>query len=347
MKKWSLVLLVVLLFSVALDNMAIAKEKKASTKQKKKTEVVDTSSLMPFDISAEKLPPNYKGTDIARLYTIVAKKAPLKKEEFETTAEYEKKIIEAVPSDIYAFKIDAGSGLHGLTVSTYDADTQQFQISLETEWLSQFTFEDYRASFIVKTLNKGSHSYIGSNAFGATREVTSFNAIQYGLALVNQQDFGSSRHDDNKYNIKTPLTSIRKVSIAIQIPPDKARTLKDNIGVLLICKPALYKSDAKVSLRNGNDLIFENYDSSQATIDSPTSHLYERKYINVEILGIWIYDIRTGEVISRTQLKDKKTRHENLNLRAHNAAFNYTRIKPGAFFSRGCSHWLRPSLGHI
>jgi hypothetical protein len=305
MKKWSLVLLVFIIFSVAHVNIAVAKEKKSSTKQKKKTEVVDTTPLVSFDINAEKLPPNYKGIDIARLYSLLAKKAPLKKEEFETTAEYEKKIADAVPGDVYAFKIDAGSGLHGLRVSPYDADTQKFQITLETEWLSKYTFEDYRASFIVRTLDKGSHSYIGANAFGATREVTSFSATQYGLALVNQQDFGSSRHDDNKYNIKTPLTSIREVSIAIQIPPDKARTLKDNIGVLLICKPTLYKSDAELSLRKGNDIIFENYDSSQATIDSPTSHLYERKYINVEILAIWTYDIRTGEVISRTQLKDK------------------------------------------
>lgn len=306
MKKWSLALLVVFIFSVALDNTAIAKEKKASTKQKKKAEVVDTSPLVPFDINEEKLPPKYKGTDIAKLYSLLSKKAPLKKEEFETTAEYEKKIAEAVPGDIYAFKIDEGSGFRGLRVNPYDADSQKLQITLETEWLSEFTIEDYRASFIIKTSNKDSHSYVGSNAFGATREVTSYSATQYGLALVNQQDFGSSGYDDNKYNIKTPLTSIRKVSIALDIPPDRARTLKNSIGVLLLCKPTLYKSDAKLNVRKGNDLIFEKYDSSQATIDRPTSHLYERKYINVEILAIWIYDIRTGEVISKTQLKDKE-----------------------------------------
>ena len=92
MKKQSLILLVVFIFSIGLDNTAIAKEKKASTKQKKKAEVVDTSPLVPFDINEEKLPPNYKGTDIAKLYSLLSKKAPLKKEEFDTTAEYEKKM---------------------------------------------------------------------------------------------------------------------------------------------------------------------------------------------------------------------------------------------------------------
>lgn len=306
MKKTSIVIVFMIGLFFCISSAGIAKEKKAVSKGSSK-KTLETATVEPFDIKTEKLPPNYKGTDIAKLYAILAKKAPLKKEEFETTAEYEKKIAEAVPGDIYAFKIDAGSILHGLSVSPYDADTQKFQISLETEWLSKFTFKDYRASFIVKTIDKGSHSYVGSNAFGATREVTSFSATQYGLALVNQQDFGSSRHDDNKYNIKTPLTSIREVSITIQIPPDKAKTLKYNIGVLLLCKPALYKPDIEELFKNeGNDLIFESYDSSQATIDSPTSHLYERKYINVEILAIWIYDIRTGEVISKTQLKDKE-----------------------------------------
>lgn len=307
MKKLSIVLLVLIIISVALDNSAVAKEKKASTKQKKKAEVVDTSPPVPFDINAEKLPPNYKGTDITRLYSLFAKKAPLKKEEFETTAEYEKKIADSVSDDIYAFKIDKGLGLRGLRITSYDADSQNFQITLETEWLSKHTVKDYRASLIVKTIGKGSRSYIGSNAFGATREVTDFSATQYGLALVNQQNFGSSSYDDNKYNIKTALTSIRKVNLVIQIPPDKARTLKDNIGVLLLCKPALYKPNIEELFKNkGNDLIFESYDSSQATIDSPTSHLYERKYINVEILAIWIYDIRTGEVLSKTLLKKEE-----------------------------------------
>lgn len=306
MKKWSLLLLVLIIFSVTFSGSVSAKEKKPGSKQKKKAEVVDTTPLMPFDSTVDKLPPNYKGTDIIKLYSSLVKKAPLKKEEFETTADYEKKIAAAVPADIYAFKIDEGSGLRGLRIKPYNADSQQFQITLETEWLSKHTIEDYRASFIVKTIDKGSRSYIGANAFGATREVTDFSANQYGIVLVNQQDFGSSSYDDNKYNIKTPLTSVRTVNISISVPSDRARMLKDNIGVLLLCKPALYSSNERVSLKRGNDLLFEKFDSSQATIDSPTSHLYERKYINVEVLAIWIYDIRTGEVLSKTQIKKEE-----------------------------------------
>lgn len=303
MKKWSFALLVVLIFSVTLNNTAIAKEKNVSIKQKKKAEVVDTSPIVPFDINKEKLPPNYKGTPIDRLYSLFVKMAPLKKEEFETTAEYETKIAAAVHGDIYAFIIDQKPGLHIPTVS-YDADKQKFQIGVRTDWLSPNTNEDYRASFIVKSVNDSSSSYIGSNAYGATRKVTDLRATRYGLALVNQQDFGSSDSDDKKHDfLKTPMTSLRTVNIEISIPPDKARTLKDSIGILLVCKPILYKVDAKISHRKGNDLIFEQYDFSEATINSPSSHTYEQKYINVEILALWIYDIRTGEVILKKAIE--------------------------------------------
>jgi len=314
MRTRSFLWFLVFVIFLCVNATVIAKERKSVTNVKKKAaheKKEDARLVIPFDINAEKLHPNYKGTDIARLYSLLAEKAPLEKAEFETTAEYEKKIREAISGDIYALKIEEGHGLYGLKVSPYDADTQKFQISLETEWLSEYTFEDHRASFILKTLNKSSYSYIGSNAFGAKRLVTNYDATQYGLALVNQQDFGSSSYDDDKYNIKTALTSIRKVSIAIQIPPDKAKSLKENIGVLLLCKPALYKSEEEVSSKSGNDLIFEKHNSSKATIDNPASHFYERKYINVEILSIWIYDIGTGEVLSKKHLKDKKKEKEN------------------------------------
>jgi len=163
MTKRSLVLLIIIFFSVSFSGTATAKEKKTGSKQKKKVEVVDTTPLVPFDPTVDKLLPNYKGTDIIKLYSSLGKKAPLKKEEFETTADYEKKIAAAVSADIYAFKIDVGSGLHGLRIKPYDADSQQFQITLETEYLSRYTFEDYRASFINKLPPTSSVVFLGNN----------------------------------------------------------------------------------------------------------------------------------------------------------------------------------------
>ena len=300
-------ILSVFIFSFAV-NIAIAKNLKAADKQKNTGEIAVNQPPIPFDINQETIPQGYKGTDIVALYSLLGKNAPLEKNEFETTAEYEKRVASATPGDVYACRIEEKSAYRGLKIKPYNADTQEYQITVETEYLSEHNFKDHRASLIVKTLDERSESYVGSNAFGATRKVTRFTATQYGIALVNQKEFGYSQYDnDGRYNIKTVLSSIRKVYIYIQIPIDRARSLKDNIGALLLFKPALYRSDTKYTIDNkGNSLIFETRDSSRATIDHPTSHFYERRYINVEALAIWIYDIRTGEILFKQPIKAKE-----------------------------------------
>jgi hypothetical protein len=283
---------------------AISGENKKLNKENHGIERVVTSSILPFDIGAEKLPPNYKGADVSRLYSLLVKKAPKGKSEFETKEEYEKRISEITFEDIYALKIEEAYDLRGLTISTYDAELQVFNIALRAEPLSEYTSNDYRSSLIIRAMNRKSHPYIGSNPYGATFEVRDFTATQYGVAFVNQDAFGVSGYD-NKYNSDTTWTSRRNLDLVIKASPDKAKVLKGNIGVLLLCKPALYKSGIESyqsykSYRGmGNSLTFEKSDSLKATIDNLESHYYERKYFNVEVLGVWVYDIRTGEVLFR------------------------------------------------
>lgn len=293
-------------FSLYFNNgdFVYAKETSAHTKQKSgDRELIGRLPVRPFDINLEKLSPNYNGTDIAKLFLQFSKTALLRKDEFESTEDFNKKAAQTVSDDIYAFKIQEKLGRGSLSVSSYEADKQQFQIVLATEALDQFEFKDYRASLIVKTVNEQLDSYIGSNAYGATREVTRYTAIQYGLALVNEMDFGK-----NKYNItsiKSVLDGVRDINLTIEISPDKAKRLKNNIGVLLLIKPALHRSRIKpLHVNQGNDLIFESSKYLPATIDIPSSHSYNRKFINAEIIEIWIYDIKTGEVILKRKSKE-------------------------------------------
>ena len=243
MKMWPMLIIFVTLFS-GVGNNAIAQDRKIASKQTRKVEAYANLPPIPFDISQDRLPPGYNGADIAALYSYLIKKAPLKKDEFETKEEYENKVLGAVPNDIYAFNIkESTSSLSGLNIKPYDSDKKQYQVVLKTEYLSEYTHKDYRASFILKTVNKRARSYIGSNAFGATREVSDYSATQYGIALTNEQNFGVNHYSPSSYGLKSVLDSIRILNINIEVPIDRARSLKNNIGVLLLCKPSLYKSD--------------------------------------------------------------------------------------------------------
>lgn len=65
MKKHSVLWLIVVILCFSIT--VIAKEKKTSASIKKKAareKTEDTSPIITFDINAEKLPPNYKGTDL-------------------------------------------------------------------------------------------------------------------------------------------------------------------------------------------------------------------------------------------------------------------------------------------
>ncbi|MCC6502247.1 MAG: hypothetical protein IT362_03805 [Deltaproteobacteria bacterium] len=294
MKKCNInVLVFVICFILGFGIVASAKE--VANKNKKEfhnKKSIENSAIDPFDINAEKLPPKYKGNDIVKLYSNFVKRAPLEKNEFETTEEYEKKIASVTLDAIYAMKFDMDTSRRS-EIYPYDADTNKFKIQLTTETLSFSSFEDRRGSFVVKEMNKRSESYVASNAFGASRLVKGYVATQYGVALVNEDDFGSDDH------------GTRTVNVEIDVSIDKAKQLKDNIGILLLCKPSLYKSNAERKYK-GNDLIFEKSDYFGGTMNVPISHYYDQKYINVEVLAIWIYDFRTGMIFLKKQLKELK-----------------------------------------
>jgi hypothetical protein len=299
-------LLFALMFFFVLDHgtAAIAKEKNVASKNAvaSNKEKVDNRPLVSFDINVEKLPPDFKGVDIAKLFTLLSKKAPLKKEEFETTAEYEKKVRAAITDDIYAFKLDTDISPFfstPLVIHPYDADTQKLRIDIIMCDLSE---SNSRVSVVIKDVEIDRGSYVGSNAFGVKVLVHTATHIQYGIALVNQQVFYLHIQDPS-FSTRMSPTYIT-ATIQLEIPPEKARRLKNNIGVILLCKPSLYVSTGQSLLESGNSLVFRDRKSSKATIDSPYSDHTDRSFINVEVLSIWIYEINTGSILLKQELKN-------------------------------------------
>lgn len=296
MKNKLVILALVFIFALIACGKVDSSKNKAGGSIKGK---MDNSSLVPFDITTEKLPPNFKGTDIVKLYPVLLKKAPLEKEEFETTANYRNKIISAVTDDVYAFTLDPvfnGIG-YGLRIEPYNADTHKWNIHVYTMPLSEYE-DEYIASINLKSTDRSTRSYIGTNAFGAKVLIKSNRSTDFGIALVNQNDFGKGLSE-------TKLSkSVRKINFSLDMPTEKAKTLKDNIGVLLLCKTSLYELNGKRNIYGkGNGLISEDTDIKKATIDDPIELLTDRKFINVKMLSIWVYEINTGSVLLKYQLK--------------------------------------------
>ena len=80
-----------------INCIVFAEEKKKPRKSS------DAKILKGFNPDVEKLPANFKGTDIVKLCQLLEKIKPEEKSEFETTEEYNKRAKLAIPEDIYAF----------------------------------------------------------------------------------------------------------------------------------------------------------------------------------------------------------------------------------------------------
>ena len=266
-------------------NIAIAKGKK---------EVADNLPLIPFNINVEKLSPNFAGADIVKLFSMLSKKAPFKKEEFETTADYEKKIIAAVTDDVYAFKLPDDNFFYGLNISPYNADTQKLPIKIKTQYMDDW---ENVATIILKTIDEKHQSYIGADATGVKSKVNKYTGKKYGIAIENKKEFGSGNGGS--------LEARRTIDTEIEISPNKAKDLKGNIGAIILCKLKLHTQIGRGRGLQDNNLIIQSLLNIEPTIEIPISSHYDTNFVNVEALSIWIYDIRNGEIILKIPITGK------------------------------------------
>lgn len=200
------VFLIAVLVSIFCNDIQAA-EKKAK-KAKKAVAVEDTQAtpapkpaepqkvveeLPAFNLDMSLIPANYIGHNIATIVnSLIQRQKVGKKDEFETTDQYKKRIEEEYNkpiigklqiNDLFALKIDnkntrSARGLehyeNGLDAK-YNADEQKLDVEFN---ISQFLIRD--KSYKIEraygvhgySYNKDSSSYVGTNAYGATVDVT-------------------------------------------------------------------------------------------------------------------------------------------------------------------------------
>lgn len=236
-----------------------AKEREEKSKKKAKLQKLLESKI------GVKLPPAYKGHDFKKIFSRLS---AVSKNEFEKTVDYEKRLKAINLEDVYALRIfDKDLGLNVAVV--YDPDSERFNVKINTSVIFAGQHNFPISSFVaLKTTHKFS-SYIGTNAFGATKEILKDEGAKEGVRIVNNDL--SSR-------------------ISFSMSTKDAKKYKNNVDILLICKPYIDEN---------NVLSFTGIQSKEPTFDSPIETSYFISGINVELLEIWVYDFKTGKILHK------------------------------------------------
>ncbi len=219
----------------------------------------------PFDPGTSSLPSGYYGYDpevFVKGYqeaTVTGQRAQ-QKGEFETTADYQKRLKEMhtqnpFTNKTYAFAV-------ATTNISYDADSQTFKIGFKPGPASHNI--NY-VSVLLKHGAKDMGSYRAQNAFGASFTVTKSLFSSYELWLTQAEGITACM-----------------ISANVSIP--EAKTMKPNIFALLVVKPLRPYASVNTTF-------------SDATFSEPHENVYETGTIYAKSLEVRFYDEGTGRIL--------------------------------------------------
>ena len=249
----------------------------------KKTAENDGFLSSSFDTNVTVLPPNFKGHDAKLIWEVLYDKVKTDKGEFETTEEYNKRIDMALSQPVFNKLTLADLYVVSLKPSfKYNADNKTVTLRIPNPIVKKgWDKTNGKIGVEVGELSNRSYNYIGSNAYGATKEATNVNSSKLILALNNKCNefewtLGCNMYGDIKITIDNLL-------------PEEAKKNKDDIRVLFVCTLLEPWAD-KGFYYNG------------ATYDSPVS--INRTYLNLhsKAVAIWVYNISTGKILKKIQL---------------------------------------------
>ncbi|MDO9152136.1 MAG: hypothetical protein Q7U47_00215 [Paludibacter sp.] len=308
-----IIVLLLIAFNCNISSQKIVTQlKKANTTVKKQNPQV-SYSIVPFDLNITKIPIYFKGVNPIELYNRLEKKTiGINKGEFETTAQYEERLlienlnpilgnlnelslIALKPSKtklyILDFKYDADKQLLDLTLELddYRNDEERSRVyDLGDRNKLDIRNRNRKLVVLVEKITSDK-SYLASNAFGASTTVYYWESTNYALYFQNWSNFTNAGLNESLINFEIKVDPI----IAKKIKENDLNYGKERIlGTLYIGK-----------LSKPYSLIGE-YFSNKATLDSPDEFKKHYKCINMNVQEIWIYNTNTGEIY--TKIKPQK-----------------------------------------
>jgi hypothetical protein len=220
----------------------------------------------PFDPAATTLPPGYYGYDpeaFVKAYqeTVTKEERARQKDEFETTAQYQKRLREMDVQNPFVNKIYAFAVLP--TSVTYNADTQTFSLEFRPGLAA------HNVNYVYATLKQGAKDmgdYTAQNAFGATFTVTRSLFSIFQLWLPRGEG---------------PTNCAKSAAV----PPPEARTLKSNIFALAVVKTL-------------QPYVSVTTTFTEATFSEPHENTNETAAIFGSLLEVRFYDRLGGRVLA-------------------------------------------------
>lgn len=215
------------------------------------------------NLSADRLPPNYRGNDIVKVFdTLSAKQIDLKGE-FETTEQFKarrKAAADAVVGNIYAFKVEFDKTI---TQSIrYDADKGYVEITVPTDTDGAIKIRNQYTTI----------SSTGTNAFGAKTTILTVTGSDWLLTMSG----------------RPPGLDLPVMKLAMA--PEQARFVVPQLAVLVIC-----------SLRPdyNSRLVFTSPSLIEPTFSLPVGRNVNEKHIYVAVRAVWLYDVASGEILRK------------------------------------------------
>ena len=184
-----------------------------------------------------------------------------KKDEFETTAEYQERLKQSGAQNPFTSKLYAFAAVP--TNISYDADNQTFKLDFEPPTASH---NRTYVSLLLKQRAEDMGSYVAQNAFGATFTV--------GKSLVSTYELWLTKAE-----------GVNECTVTVKADPAEAKTMKPRLRALVVVRPSRPFASVTTTF-------------SEPTFAEPHENMYETAAIYATSLEVRFYDQNTGSVLA-------------------------------------------------
>lgn len=258
----------------------------------------------PVKLVAGRLPPNYLGNNPEMIYALVAIGSKnLTKSEFETSGIAARRIsaeLSRLPlgelngNDVLAVsaQVDRPSVLLEDSTAVYDAERGRFKLRVQPGSIRYSSCVGGPLHTWTLTIKaKPESSYDGVNTLGIAKTINKREFEMCGLAFKSGRDLGV---DESFLGPSIDLVLPMKV--------DLASTAKPNLRYLLFIK----------LVEPYSCLVVER---DEPSIEEPVDITRNRSLLVCQLLGLWVYDAKSGEVYHRfgkivTSAGKRKQKHK-------------------------------------